>query len=931
MKTANINFKNFLLSVFFVLCCFATLNSQTNFQWAKKIGSTNYSDRGYAIATDVFGNVYTTGFFSGTADFDPGAGTYTMSSAGSSNNPDIYISKLDVNGNFVWAQQIGAVSSDFGRSIAVDGSGNILVTGSFQGTADFNAGAGVNNLTSFGSNDIFVLKLNALGNFIWAKNMGGTIDDIGHSIATDVSGNVYTTGYFTGTADFDPSVSTFTMNGLGGQENVFISKLDALGNFVWAKQFNGTTGSPQAFGNGIKLDGSGNVYVGGSFTGNIDFDPSAATFSVAAINMDIFISKLDGSGNLIWVKSMGGTGGSNTANSIAIDATNNIYATGYFDQTTDFDPGAASFTITSFGSTDVFILKLDASGNFVWAKKIGSPQGDQGKSIAVSSFGDVYTTGICNNNTDLDPGLSVNTYTSIGGTSTFISRLDASGNFVFGNGFGYSNCSGNGIALDPYFDIYTAGNFDQTTDFDPSPGTFTISGSGGDDIFVHKLGQSVCPTFSINSTTSSYTLMCALNTLTLNAVSTTTIAGVTFTWTAPSLTTTSGSSYTCTAAGLYTVAASAPSNTCFVTQTLSIIQTTGNVSFNVLTNGSTCNNNGTASVSVVSGASPFTYSWSTASTFTAVSNLAPGNYSVTVTDVNSCFATNTFVINNSAPSFSSVPICFVTVDSLSQHNVITWDKTAFSTADSFYIYRETGTNIYKKIQAQPYSAFSQFTDTVKTLYFPNTGNPNVGTYRYKMKTKDNCGNYSTFSPYHNTLFLINTNGTFSWSQLYAIEGDPNPVSAYILERDNLSNGTWQAVGSVAGTQQFVIDPNYSSYISTGSWRVKTQWNINCIPTLKSSAVASVSYSNRITNNTLGLKENTVNNYFNVYPNPTNDILYLQVNETIKLLKIFDLQGREMLNVDKDTKQIDVKNLAKGIYFIELTTSAGKFTKKFVKE
>lgn len=932
MKADFLQSKKTILIVFLAICGISVINAQTIFQWAKNMGS-NSTDFGYAIAVDASGNVYTTGYFTGIADFDPSAGTFTLSSNGSN---DIFVSKLDVNGNFLWAKKIGGASSDMGKAITIDGTGNINITGSFFGTVDFDPNSGVTNLTSAGSNDIFVLKLNPGGNLIWAKNLGGTQDDKGYSIAADATGNVFTTGYFMNTADFDPSASTFTMNGLGGNENVFISKLDATGNFVWAKQFNGTTGAPQVFGNSITLDASGNVYVGGSFTGNLDFDPGASSYTVSASNMDAFITKLDGVGNFVWVKTVGGIGGSNSANAITVDASNNVYATGYFDLTSDFDPGAGSFPLTSFGGVDIFVLKLDASGSFTWAKKMGGAQGDQGRSIVVSNIGDVYTSGYFNTSGDFDPGVGTYTLSSIGGNTAFVSKLDASGNFVLANAFGHAGCNGFGLALSSVFDLYLTGNFSQITDFDPNSGVYNLTPSGGggsDDIFILKLGQSVCPTFSINSSTSSYTLMCSITSLTINAVSTSTLSGQTYTWTTPSSTTSTGSSYIASTAGIYTISSSAASNSCIVTQTLSIIQTTGNVSFNINTTGSTCNNNGTATVSVTGGTPPFTYTWSTGSNSTSVSGLAPGNYTLTVKDANQCSATNTFVLNNTAATFSSVPICFVTVDSLSQYNIITWDKTLFSNADSFFVYRETGTNVYKKIASQPYSTLSQFIDTVRTLYFPSTGDPNIGTYRYKMKTRDNCGNYSDYSPYHNTLYIVNNNGTFTWSQLYIIEGDPNPVSAYILERDNLSNGNWQTIGSVAGTQQFIVDPNYTTYQATGSWRVRTQWNINCVATQKTQNLPSVSYSNQIKNNAIGIKEINEDSYFIVYPNPSNGSFAINVKMKGKFtLSIYNSIGDKIFTHEDDiSKQfnVDLSKYTEGIYFVNLKTDSRVVTRKLI--
>lgn len=932
MKINFLQSKKALFNICLMICSFSFLNAQTNFQWAKNMGS-NSTDFGHAIAVDASGNAYTTGYFSGTADFDPGAGTYTLTSNGSN---DIFVSKLDLNGNFVWAKKIGGTGNDIGRAIAIDGAGNISVTGSFFGTTDFDPNAGVTNLTSAGSNDIFVLKLNPAGNLVWAKNFGGTQDDKGYAIATDVSGNVFTTGYFMNTADFDPAATTYTMNGFGGNEDAFVSKLDASGNFVWAKQFNGTAGSPQLFGNGITLDASGNAYISGSFTGNVDFDPGVSTYTITAINMDAFITKLDGSGNFIWTKTVGGTGGSNTSNAITVDAANNVYTTGYFDLTTDFDPGAGSFPLTSFGGVDIFILKLDPSGNFTWAKKMGGPQGDQGKSIVVSNTGDVYTSGYFNTSGDFDPGAGTYTLTSLGGNTAFVSKLDASGNFIWANGFGYSSSVGFGLALSSVFDLYLTGNFSQTTDFDPGSGVYNLTptgGSGNDDIFVLKLGQSICPTFSVNSSTSNFTLMCSITSLTLNAVATSTLSGQTYTWTAPSSSINTGSGYIASAAGIYTITSSVASNTCVVTQTISIIQTTGNVSFNINTTGSTCNNNGTATVSITSGTPPYTYTWSTGSNASTVSGLAPGNYTLTVKDANQCSATNTFVLNNAAATFSSIPICFVTVDSLSNYNVITWDKTLFPTADSFFVYRETGTNVYKKIAGQPYSTLSQFIDTVRTLYFPNTGDPNVGTYRYKLKTRDSCGNYSDYSPYHNTLYTVNNNGTFTWSQLYTIEGDPNPVLSYVLERDNLSNGNWQAIGSVSGTQQFIIDPNYASYASTASWRIRTQWAINCAATQKTTNIPSLSYSNRIKNNAIGIKEKEANNCFEIYPNPSNGLFTVQFKTKDKTtLAIYNITGEKIFvyeNENGNQLNIDLSKHASGIYFVALQINSKVVTRKIV--
>ena len=162
-----------------------------NFVWAKQMGGVSV-DRAWGAAVDGSGNVYTTGGFNGTADFDPGSGAFNLTAAG---RDDIFVSKLDSAGNFVWVKQMGGVGFDFVENVALDSSGNVHTTGGFNGTADFDPGSGAFNLTSAGSLDIFVSKLDSAGSFVWAKQMGGSRVDIAEGVALDGSGNVHTTGF----------------------------------------------------------------------------------------------------------------------------------------------------------------------------------------------------------------------------------------------------------------------------------------------------------------------------------------------------------------------------------------------------------------------------------------------------------------------------------------------------------------------------------------------------------------------------------------------------------------------------------------------------------------------------------------------------------------------------------------------------------------
>jgi len=189
------------------------------YSWTKTTGGTSL-DQGHSAAVDASGNVYVTGFFVGTVDFDPGPGTDSHTSNGSA---DIFLTKINADGTYAWTKTMGGAGGDFGNSAAVDASGNVYVTGFFMGTADFDPGPGIDNHASNGNDDIFLTKINADGTYGGTKTMGGTSEDRGYSAAVDASGNVYVTGFFGDSVDFDPGpgIDNHTSN---GAEDIFLTK-----------------------------------------------------------------------------------------------------------------------------------------------------------------------------------------------------------------------------------------------------------------------------------------------------------------------------------------------------------------------------------------------------------------------------------------------------------------------------------------------------------------------------------------------------------------------------------------------------------------------------------------------------------------------------------------------------------------------------------
>ncbi len=375
------------------------LDSLGNFVWAKK---TEGGDQEVpcSIVTDASNNIFITGRFSGTVDFDPGKGTYNLTSSG---GWEIFVFKLDSNGNFIWAKKMGGTYDEIGYAMALDATGNIYITGFFEGKADFDPGSATYYLTSAGGDDIFILKLNSYGNFVWAKQIGGTGDHDSRSIVIDASGYIYTTGWFGGKTDFDPGSNTYYLNTTGGSNDIdiFVSKLNSSGDFIWAKRMGGTD---REGGLSIKIDKLGNVYTTGLFADIVDFDPGVGTYDLTSGGgPDIFISKLDSLGDFLWARSMTGSY-QDEGLSIALDYSNNVLVTGYFTGTVDFDPGSSTYNLTSNGVNDVFISKLNSSGNFEWAKQIGGVKADRGESITLDNKGNIYVIGGFSDTVDFDPG-----------------------------------------------------------------------------------------------------------------------------------------------------------------------------------------------------------------------------------------------------------------------------------------------------------------------------------------------------------------------------------------------------------------------------------------------------------------------------------------------------------------------------------------------
>ncbi len=327
-----------------------------------------------------------------------------------------------------------------------------------------------------------------------------------------------------------------------------------------------------------------------------------------------------------------------------------------------------------------------------------------------------------------------------------------------------------------------------------------------------------------------------------------------------------------------------------------------------------------------------TYTWNTAATGATltVTPSATTSYTVVGTSTVGCSAQASGTVF--VPTPVTPALCMVSVDSLTNNNIIYWDKTSYTNADSFIVYREVSTNVYSRIGAVSKSALSELKDTMR-LIGPANGDPSIGSYRYKLQLRDTCGNYSALSLYHNTVKITDQqNGNFQWNT-YDVESQATPVANFILERDNANNGVWTVVGIVSGTQTSLFDGQYGTYQTIANWRVQAT-GFNCTPTAKygnnTTQGAIVKSKSNITNNrTTSVSHPVAAKAFVVYPNPAHNNIMIQSSTKLGNVVIVNAIGEVVYSArsSDNTQSIDISSFSAGIYVVQ----AGNQRIKLVKE
>ncbi len=421
--------------------------------WFKKAGdATDQVVKGVAVQPD--GTSYWTGYMNGTADFGLGG----ITSAG---NTDVFVAKMNTSGTTLWAKKYGDAGAQEGRAIAVDMNGNVAITGAFGGVLDFGGGP----LATAGSNDVFLAKLDALGNHIYSKNFGNNTNQYGNGVAfVPNTGEMVIVGYLGGTIDFGGGVLTSA-----GSSDTFIAKFSPTGAYQWSHIAGNSLAQIATAVTATPTD----IVMTGYFAGQIDFG-ATSTLTTAGLN-DIFLVDFDPSGNDIWAKRFG-DGSDQFAYAIATDANGNIALTGSFAGVIDFGCGP----MTSAGGNDAFLVSFASNGNCNWSKRFGDGAEQIGYGVSFDVDGNVIVVGSFAGSVNF----TGNVLTSGGGFDVFVAKFDQGGNPLWSKRAGdASDQTAYCVGADSSKNVYLGGGFNGSIDF----GGGSHNSGGLQDLFFVKL------------------------------------------------------------------------------------------------------------------------------------------------------------------------------------------------------------------------------------------------------------------------------------------------------------------------------------------------------------------------------------------------------------------------------------------------------------
>ena len=480
--------------------------------WAARIAGAG-NDRGQGIATDSVGAVFVIGYCSAAVTIfnqgPSGSGVVTLPFIGGN---DVFVAKYSSAGAVLWAARIAGTttSGDIGYGIATDASGNVLVTGEYGAAVTiFNqgpSGSGVVTLPYSGTgSDCFIAKYSSDGAVLWAARIAGTSGDAGRGIATDLSGNVFVTGYYGAALTIfnqGPSGTAGTTLPFTGGYDVFVAKYSPDGAVLWAARI-ASAGTVLDLGYGIATDSSGNVLVTGEYRAALTVynqGPSGTagtTLPFAGGANDCFIAKYSSAGAVLWAAQIAGTG-QDQGNAIATDPSGNVVVTGQYSAALTLynTGGGTGATLPFTAGIDCFVAKYSPDGAVLWAARIASAGNDIGYGIATDTSGNVLVTGNYSSAGTIvynqgPSGSGVVTLPFTGGQDCFIAKYSSAGAVLWAArvaGTTTGNDVGYGIATDASGNVLVTGTYQTALTVFNQGGTTatTLPFAGGLDCFIAK-------------------------------------------------------------------------------------------------------------------------------------------------------------------------------------------------------------------------------------------------------------------------------------------------------------------------------------------------------------------------------------------------------------------------------------------------------------
>ena len=454
-------------------------NANGDFLWVKGIGGTGYVN---CSAVVIGGNfIYMAGKYTNTIDFDPSTNSSNLTSANGSFEA-AFMAKYDLNGTHISSKSIDGETDLKFTSISFSNN-QLLVSGNFSGAVDFDPSTNALNLSSNGLTDIFIAKYSTLFIPQWAYAVGGVDIDTCFSSTVNSSGELIITGNYKNSVDFDPSAATNSLlNSSTTINNTYLAKYSTSGILIWVKDIQAKMNnllSSNPSSNPIIVCDASNNLIVAGVF-NVTSDFDPSAATASLTPSGSFVAKYDTNGNYIWAKKLTST----TNKGIIYDsATTNVTVFGTFTSSTDFDPGTAVYNLDTTTGTNYF-ASYDTNGNFVYAKNIQPTI----TNIINIDFEGIYLTGNFSGSADFDPSTEVSTQYSLL-TNGFIGRYDTTGAFVYVKAIGGNkpaNNTTNFISTDGSGNIYRAGTLSATTDLDPSSNTFNVSSLSSPGIFISK-------------------------------------------------------------------------------------------------------------------------------------------------------------------------------------------------------------------------------------------------------------------------------------------------------------------------------------------------------------------------------------------------------------------------------------------------------------